>query len=166
MKNTPKLQQGRHHQTINSTCFTNKRQPQIEINASKSGVWVPEAIRSSILWYHKYLRSYEDFKDGGYDVVSDADKVNIESSMKSQSNTLIEYHISLSSLMEFCYDLGIAPSYNVSGGFGFESFIGIMKWNGSQYIIEMKENIVELNAEHDTFTKHTENKHIYLTPKC
>ena len=59
--------------------------------------------------------------------IYDADKVNIESSMKSQSNTLIKYHTFLSYLMEFGYDLGIAPSYNVSGSFGFESFIGIMK---------------------------------------
>ena len=60
-------------------------------------------------------------------MLSDADKVNIESSMKSQSNTLIKYHIFLSYLMELAYDLGVVPSYNVSGSFGFESFIGIMK---------------------------------------
>eukprot|EP00956_Cyclotella_meneghiniana_P015940 scaffold24808_cov102-Cyclotella_meneghiniana.AAC.5 len=71
----------------------------------------------------------KDFADGGVMILSDADKVNIESSMKSQSqsDTLTKYHTFLSYLMEFGYDLGIAPSYNVSGSFGFESFIGIMK---------------------------------------
>ena len=47
--------------------------------------------------------------------------------MKSESNEIIKFHTFLSYLMEFGYDLEMAPSLNVSGSFGFESFIGLMR---------------------------------------
>ena len=55
--------------------------------------------------------------------MNEADKKNIESRMKNESNSLKKYHAFLSYLMEFGYDLAIAPSCNVSDSFGFEGFV-------------------------------------------
>ena len=69
----------------------------------------------------------KDCHEGGVMILSNDDKEKIRSSMKSESNEIIKFHTFLSYLMEFGYDLGIAPSLNVSGSFGFESFIGLMR---------------------------------------
>ena len=69
------------------------------------------------------LRLNKCFNEGGVLIMNEADKKNIESRMKNESNSLKKYHAFLSYLMEFGYDLAIAPSYNVSDSFGFEGFV-------------------------------------------
>jgi hypothetical protein len=43
----------------------------------------------------------------------------------NKDNVLNKFHAFLAYEMEFGYDLAIAPSLNVSGSFGFESFVGL-----------------------------------------
>ena len=69
------------------------------------------------------LRLDKCFKDGGVMIMNDSEKTNIESRMKNESNSLKKYHAFLSYLMEFGYDLAIAPSHNISDSFGFEGFV-------------------------------------------
>jgi hypothetical protein len=66
-----------------------------------------------------------NFDSGGIMIMNEADKTNINTSMKQTPDLLQKYHAFLSYLMELGYDLAIAPSCNVSGSFGFESFVGI-----------------------------------------
>ena len=65
------------------------------------------------------------YEEGGVLVLNAADKAAIEKGMKQHPDSLRKYHAFLSYLMEFGYDLAIAPSSNVSGSFGFEGFVGL-----------------------------------------
>lgn len=71
------------------------------------------------------MRLDKCFNNGGVLIMNEVDKRNIESRMKNETNLLNKYHAFLSYLMEFGYDLAIAPSHNVSDSFGFEGFVSI-----------------------------------------
>jgi hypothetical protein len=69
----------------------------------------------------------KSFEEGGVMIMNATDKANINESMKQSPDSLNKFHAFLSYQMELGYDLAIAPSCNVSGSFGFESFVGLFQ---------------------------------------
>jgi hypothetical protein len=67
----------------------------------------------------------KSYDEGGVLILNEQDKTNISSSQNNNKDVLNKFHAFLAYEMEFGYDLAIAPSLNVSGSFGFESFVGL-----------------------------------------
>jgi hypothetical protein len=69
----------------------------------------------------------KSYEEGGVLIMSKADKTKINSSIRQNPNSLHKFHAFLCYQMEYGYDLAISPASNVSGSFGFEQFVGLMR---------------------------------------
>jgi hypothetical protein len=67
----------------------------------------------------------KNYVDGGVMILEECDKLKIRSSMRQNPDLMIKFRSFLAYQLELGYDLAIAPSDNVSGSFGFESFVGL-----------------------------------------
>jgi hypothetical protein len=68
----------------------------------------------------------KDYSEGGVLVLNESDRTKIKQSMRRDPHELHKFQTFLSYLMEFGYDLAIAPASNVSNSFGFEAIVGLM----------------------------------------
>lgn len=82
-----------------------------------AGGWDPNCAAAASI-----NKSYED---GGVMVLNESDKSKINASMRQTPDSHFKFRSFLAYQLELGYDLAISPSDNVSGSFGFESFVGL-----------------------------------------
>lgn len=68
----------------------------------------------------------KDFTEGGLLVLNESDKTKMKECMKRDPDVVHKFQTFVAYLMEFGYDLAIAPASNVSDSFGFEAIVGLM----------------------------------------